>query len=182
MPEMECPLCSDVRSIKYDWRDYLKHLSLFHAHHPDFKIPCRIDGCQRTYTNMRTYQNHVSSVHNWCKGMNSIQGNEEGSSNTTSIVSDPISFEERSDSGDCSDFNESAIYEGLDSTTGLSNKSQELVQNSAVFLLGLKEKYKLTQTAVQGVIEGVTNLTQQQISYLQSQVTITRNYIHVITI
>ena len=58
----------------------------------------------------------------------------------------------------------------LDSTIELSNKSQELVQNSAVFLLGLKEKYKLTQTAVQGVIEGVTNLMQQQISHLQSQV------------
>ena len=105
--------------------------------------------------------NHVSSVHNWCKGMNSIQGNEEESRSTIAVVSDPVCFEERNENGgDCSDFNESAICEGLDST-GLSNKSLELVQNSAVFLLGLKEKYKLTQTAVQGVIEGVT-LTQQQ--------------------
>lgn len=177
---MECPLCSDVRSIKYDWRDYLKHLSLFHAHHPDFKIPCRIDGCQRTYTNTRTYRNHVSSVHNWCKGINSVQINEEEGSSTVAVVSDPIHFEERNDSGDCSDFNESAICEGLDSSTGLSSNSQELVQNSAVFLLGLKEKYKLTQTAVQGVIEGVTNLTQQQISYLKTQVTIIRNDNHII--
>lgn len=178
MSEMECPLCSDVTSIKFDWRDYLRHLSLFHAHHPDFKIPCGIDGCQRKYTNIRTYQNHVSSVHNWCKGMNS---NEEESISTVTMVSDPVHFVERNDSDDCSDFsesdncsgfNESALCEGSDSTTGLSNKSQELVQNSAVFLLGLKEKYKLTQTAVQGVIEGVTNLTQQQISYIQSQVVI----------
>ena len=176
MPEMECPLCSDVRSIKYDWRDYLKHLNLFHAHHPNFKIPCSIDECQRIYTNMRTYQNHVSSVHSWCKGMNSIQGNEEESRCTIVVVSDPVCFEERNESGgDFSDFNESAICEELDSTTGLSNKSQELVQNSAVFLLGLKEKYKLTQTAIQGVIEGVTTLSQQQMSYIQSQVTIMLN-------
>ena len=164
MSAIECPLCSDATSIKFDWRDYLKHLSLFHAHHPDFKIPCRIDGCQRSYTNIRTYQNHVSSVHNWYKDTNSVQGNEEESS-TVTMESD--SMQEKNDSDDCSSVNESTICEGLDSA---SNKSQELVQNSAVFLLGLKEKYKLTQTAVQGVIEGVTNLMQQQISYLQSQV------------
>ena len=37
---------------------------------------------------------------------------------------------------------------------------QHSLQNStALFLLGLKEKYKLTQVAIQGVI-GVSSLTQ----------------------
>ena len=49
--------------------------------------------------------------------------------------------------------------------------SQEMLRkSSAIFLLGLKEKYKLTQTTVQGIIEGFTNVTQQQIDSLQSQV------------
>ena len=45
-----------------------------------------------------------------------------------------------------------------------------LKKNSALFLLGLKEKFKLTQTSLQGVIEGVTALNQQNISTLKSQV------------
>jgi len=45
-----------------------------------------------------------------------------------------------------------------------------LQKSSALFLLGLKEKYKLTQVAIQGIIEGVTSITQQRISILRSQV------------
>lgn len=45
-----------------------------------------------------------------------------------------------------------------------------LQKSSALFLLGLKEKHKLTQATVQSVVKGVTNLTQQQISILKSQV------------
>jgi len=45
-----------------------------------------------------------------------------------------------------------------------------LQKSSAIFLLGLKEKFKLTQVSLQGVIQGVTALTQQNISMLKSQV------------
>ena len=39
-----------------------------------------------------------------------------------------------------------------------------------LFLLGLKEKHKLTQTAIQSIVEGVITLTQLQISILKPQV------------
>ena len=59
----------------------------------------------------------------------------------------------------------------LDIASYSQGYSQEMLQkSSAIFLLGLKEKYKLTQTAIQGVIEGFTNVTQQQIDSLQLQV------------
>ena len=49
--------------------------------------------------------------------------------------------------------------------------SSELSQkSSALFLLGLKENYKLSLVAVQGVLEGVTNLSQQQLNLLHSKV------------
>ena len=49
--------------------------------------------------------------------------------------------------------------------------SSELLQkSSALFLLGLKENYKLSQVAVQGVLEGVTNLSQQQLNLLHTKV------------
>ena len=32
----------------------------------DFRVTCGISGCQRSYTNMGTFQNHVYNVH-YCK-------------------------------------------------------------------------------------------------------------------
>ena len=37
-----------------------------------------------------------------------------------------------------------------------------LQHSSALFLLGLKEKHKLTQVTIEGVIEGVSSLNQHQ--------------------
>ena len=43
-------------------------------------------------------------------------------------------------------------------------------ESSSLFLMGLKEEHKLTQVALQGVIEGVTNLTQTWLSTLHAGV------------
>ena len=45
----------------------------------------------------------------------------------------------------------------LESYEDIVKRLQEM---SALFILGIKEKYKLTQAAVQGIQEGVTNLMQ----------------------
>ena len=45
-----------------------------------------------------------------------------------------------------------------------------LQKSSALFLLGLKEKHKLTQVAIQEIVENVTSLTQQRLSFLKHQV------------
>ena len=50
------------------------------------------------------------------------------------------------------------------------SSKESLQKSSAIFLLGLKEKFKLTQVSLQGVIQGVTALTQQNIGMLKSQV------------
>ena len=48
--------------------------------------------------------------------------------------------------------------------------AKDLQISSAHFLFGIKEKYKLTQVAIQGIIEGATSLTQQCIAVLKSKV------------
>ena len=45
-----------------------------------------------------------------------------------------------------------------------------LQKSTALFLLGLKEKHKLTQAALQSVVEGVTSLLQQRLDILHTQV------------
>lgn len=64
---------------------------------------------------------------------------------------------------------------------GGSSSQDALQRSSAVFLLVLKEKYKLTQRSVMNVIQGVTNLFQLSLPALQTKI-ITRNRGHVTVI
>jgi len=45
-----------------------------------------------------------------------------------------------------------------------------LQRSHALFLLRLKEKHKLTQVAIQDIVQSVTDITQQGLSVLKSQV------------
>lgn len=71
-----CPYCNEQ-----DFRapsDVLlfQHIRLVHAEDPGFSIQCSFDGCSRTFTHFRTYQNHILSH-------NSIQLREEDQSEPT---------------------------------------------------------------------------------------------------
>ena len=59
-------------------------------------------------------------------------------------------------------------------TNNLDNRlflSREMLQkSSATFLLGIKEKFKLIQASLQGIIQGVTALNHQNMSILKGQV------------
>ena len=46
----------------------------------------------------------------------------------------------------------------------------QLRKASALLLLSLKEQYKLPQSTVQGIVNGITSLIQQQTDTLKSQV------------
>jgi len=52
----------------------------------------------------------------------------------------------------------------------LSTTLSIIQTSSALFLLGLKEERKLTQTALQGVIEGVTTLSRCRLDALHVEV------------
>ena len=67
------------------------------------------------------------------------------------------------------------VDDGSDCSLGIGEEgeacSYEFLQRStALFLLGLKEKHKLPQAAVQSVVDGVTSLLQQRLDILHSQV------------
>ena len=79
-----------------------------------------------------------------------------------------LNKEEISDNCDENGENDASTADNAEPTTDLLQRS---LQNlTALCLLGLKEKYKLTQVAIQGVTEGVSSLTQHQISLLKTQV------------
>jgi len=162
-----CPLCSNAAHLMLDFKGLIKHLNLFHAHQPDFKVPCGINGCLRHFTNLRTYQNHVSSVHSFMGVTSSIQNS---SASTSGCISDSHENNSSANGNDISSTTaeEESTFVGFNGS--IQSPALLFQKSSALFLLGLKEKYKLTQISIQGIVDGVTSLTQCNMSVLKSQV------------
>lgn len=159
-----CQLCPAERalSLPFTLKDYLKHIELFHAHQPNFHIMCGIGGCQRTFHNLQTFRNHISDHHSYdCNPTN-----QPVATYTSSEVHDSI---EPTESHDCN------WHTAHEDSVGLSTTLSTIQTSSALFILGLKEERKLTQTALQGVIEGVTTLSRSRLSALHAEVCSTLN-------
>lgn len=162
---MICKLCSAASHLKFNIKGYLQHIRLFHAHQADFRIVCGIGGCLRSFTNFGTFTNHVYSVHG-------------GSSNKADCEvapqNDGTQNEDHED--ESCDYNNHATdeYDSEQPTNHVDHQpcfTREMLQkSSATFLLGLKEKFKLTQTSVQGIIQGVTALNNQNMNAMKTQV------------
>ena len=160
MPKLICPLCHYDRTSKLnlDLPNFLKHIKLFHAHQPSFSITCGLGGCLRTFRNFRTFRDHVYATHSGDTNLTNHSASDHGSDgNLVSGRDSYSSDEDREDSND-----------GEHGSAGSS--SEALQKSSALFLLGLKEKHKLTQVAMQGVVEGVTSLMQGHLLALHSNV------------
>ena len=152
MSSLVCPICPPERTshLKFNLTKFMKHIKLFHSHQPGFFITCGLHGCLRTFKNFRTFQNHVSDYHAGCDNYVNVEPD--------SILEDPLT-----DDHDCGD--------GYDAAgDSPANQSLTLQESTALFLMGLKEKHKLTQVALQGVIEGVTSLMQCHLDSLHTQV------------
>lgn len=168
---MTCKLCSAASHLKFNIKGYIQHLRLFHAHLPDFKTVCSIHGCLRSFTNFGTFLNHVYSVH----GENSRASCTVIPENNSALAE---SHEDEDESCEDEDDNHYAEQDfecnNGQPTNDLDNQpcfSREMLQkSSATFLLGIKEKFKLTQASLQGIIQGVTALNHQNMSALKGQV------------
>ena len=101
------------------------------------QISCGIGGCKRTFRNYSTFRNHVSDWHSVDPNPTNVPCDSEFAD-----VCHPGSSSgggEESNSEDATDVESNGILGCLQ-------------QASASFLIGLKEKYKLTQTALQGML------------------------------
>ena len=159
--KLVCPLCpASLSSVSFKLTEYIQHIRLFHSHQPNFSLTCGIRGCSRTFTNFGTFKNHVSSRHNLPR---------------VDDVSDcgcsSLGYSDLSGNGDDNDDEGTSMDTGVsDTTEQVEDVAKRLKRSAALLLLKLKEKQKLTQVALQGVIEGVTSLFQEHLSVLHTQV------------
>ena len=167
METLTCKLCSTTSYLRFEMKEYLQHIKLFHAHQPDFKITCGISGCHRTYTSFGTFCNHAYDVHT----DSTTESFEVASVNGISLDCDEDLTNNSDYASDNDDDDCSAMLDGCDNHGQPCCSAQDVLKRSAAMaLLGLKEKFKLTQTSLQGVIQSMTALTQQSLSILKSEV------------
>ena len=155
-----CPLCSYEKTahLNLNFSQFLKHIELIHSHSPSFSITCGLDGCAQTFHNFKVFRNHAYSFHG-------------GGSNLSSVV--PV-LDDEDHSGVSDDDGEECgcIVPSDDTRTPIaSNQNLETLQmSSALFLMGTKEKFKITQVALQGIITGITSLMKGRLSTLHAQI------------
>lgn len=59
MPVFRCPYCNDQEFVAPSKALLMIHVRIVHSLDPDFSIQCSKDNCSRTFTNFRTFQNHL---------------------------------------------------------------------------------------------------------------------------
>jgi len=169
MALVKCQLCQvGMPNLSYKIGEYIKHLRLLHASQPDFKVTCGINGCQGVYNNIGTLNNHLYAMHN--DGI--VEPNMMVVAATTpDKEAVPTSGNETTDHVPTED---SIMYTDQDDIDDhameIDTSHENLQRSSALFLLGLKEKHKLTQATVDSMVDSVTTLTHQNINCLRSEV------------
>lgn len=140
-----CCLCYSFAAMNYE--AVLRHIGVVHSWEPNFNIPCGINGCPKVYTSYRAYRKHVIQKHQELIVDESSEYND--------IDSAPV-VEECSNS-DHADIDESG--------------SPDALHNKASFLLKLKEERRISQRAINGIIDDVDTLFEEELAALKEEVT-----------
>ena len=89
---------------------------------------------------------------------------------------DDLTSDEDASDYDASPFDDDRDHDVQEITFNENNMDDmaiDMQKSSAHFLFGIKERYKLTQVAIQGIIQGTASITQQCIAALKPKVAIT---------
>ena len=128
-----------------------KHIRQTHSHDPDFNIQCHVGGCQRSFNNYRTYQNHLLHCH--------------GSS-----TENPAFFDDVFD--DVSNDLELGNEDITSSDPHCSEVTSETLKDHlAKWILKTGETRCLTRSAMSGIVGDVSDITELIVSDLQCQLT-----------
>ncbi len=130
-----CTVCHRFSSPTL--RRVLRHIGAVHSFDPGFSITCGVEECARTYHNFKSFQRHLQRRHK--------------------AVIDNVS-EEDDPTGSADEFDENSSHSPPFPNTQVSKST--LKRSAALFLLKTKEIGRVSQVALNTIIEGVTELFQ----------------------
>lgn len=138
-----CPYCTEDFIAPSEVL-LLTHIRLVHSLDPNFSIQCNKDGCSRTFTNFRTYQNHC------LKHDPNLLSNVRGDG--CELDSEPMAS---SNSGH--DVTTAAVHAPSLASSQLPTTA-EMQTFAAKWILKTSETRSLTRTATLGIVEDVSDL------------------------
>lgn len=139
-----CPLCGIHQSKNLS--DLMRHIRLFHADEPNFKIDCTLQGCCRSYKNYHTYRNHIYAFHSTSSGDLDIQQSE-----VTTVSESQESGDESE--ADVSDHDDSDPHQP-------SSEAVSIQRSAAVWTLKVRDVHGLPQSTTESIIKDVDTLYQ----------------------
>ena len=131
-------------------------MAAVHAHDPHFHICCGIGECARTYSNFFSFKRHLYRKHRDCLEM-------DGPFITT-VPEDNTSY------GDEIDANNGGEDYLPDDRENSQSTRYEHMKQMALFVLKTKEIRKVSQSALDGLINDFTLILQQSICSLKADV------------
>ena len=131
-------------------------MAAVHAYDPRFFICCGIDECTRTYQNFFSFKKHAYRKHR-----GSLEKGHEENSVMERVGSEGDSASEL--------MNEDVVDLGDEPDT-LTEFQRIRMKRIALFLLRAKEVRKVSQTALNGLLEDFSNIVQEIVSQIKSEV------------
>lgn len=126
----------------------MRHAFEAHSSSPNFSFTCGIDGCPQTFSTFSAITSHFRRKH-------------RGTSAALSS-SEPQCFQSSESEG---------IVTNEESLPGLASSQEDRVQRSAaLFLLTLKERYEITQTALDFAVGQVHQMVTYIVEDIQASV------------
>ena len=155
-PMYVCQLCNHFASFSYDC--VLRHIGAVHSHEDGFRVRCGFDSCPRMLTNYHAFRRHLRKKHGYClKTYSPTIGEEQPGERSTTSNSGAGDESESLGTDPDSQFQHDPL--------ALSEK-----RSDAMYILKLKEKYKLAQTTVDGILSDTEEIAGRIVSRLQQRV------------
>ena len=154
--------CSLCRSYFRDVPTWFSHIRLVHGNDPDFSMQCGIDGCSKVFKTFSGLNTHVYRHHRdiICKDPVNVPPNI-----------DTVASETPDNDGNCAnhhpnigdDVDESRAHVMETSMEAhiaqlLAEDEEEQKKAAALFLLEMREKFSISQVAINGIVTGCEKL------------------------
>lgn len=140
----------------------MAHIRRTHSHDPNFLITCGIPGCCKTYRLFSSFESHIYRNHSELLEEETEQASDED-------ISDQEDLE-------CPDYPDvlSSMDESDDSESVDEDNEEEIrektLRNMALFMLKTRECNRLSQTAMNNVMDETRHLVSMSVKHFQSRV------------
>ena len=161
-----CWLCHKFASNSF--KAVIRHIRAVHSFDPSFEIVCGINGCPRTYTKFNSYKKHLTRKHldvydprmsrisSTCRTVDSSHSGAPHEADHDDLTRLP---QQECASGPHIDSIVDNIEESSESSNEMSFANSEKL--AALFLLKMKEVYKLSQSSVDCLTTDMSEMLQK---------------------